>query len=134
MALGSLSLMITSFFTEGFQCTVLDRAIRKPLHWFQYVHDNLFILPYGPEKLKGFPDWLNTHHQNTQFNMEMATFLDIDIYKRPDGSLGYKVSCKPTHTNPYLNSALTTIHPTSKPCFPHQCTELCVSRITYMKN
>jgi hypothetical protein len=89
MALGSPFLMIASFFTEGSEHTVLDRAIRKPLHWFQYVHDNLFMLLFGPEKLKGFPDQLNTHHQNTQFNMEMETFLDIDIYKTPGGSLGY---------------------------------------------
>jgi hypothetical protein len=124
--------MIASFFTEGFEHMVLDRAIRKSLPWFQYVHDNVFILPYGPEKLKGFPDLFNTQHQNTQFNMEMATFLDIDIYKSPDGSLGYKIYCNPNNTNAYLNSALTTIYPTSKPCFPHWCTELCVSRIIYM--
>lgn len=103
MALGSpQSLVTASFFTDDFERVVLDRAICKPLHWFQYVQDNLFILPCGLEKLKGFH-----HHQNPQFNIEMATFLDIDIYERPDGSLG-KVYCKPTHTNPYLNSALTT--------------------------
>jgi hypothetical protein len=101
-ALGSPpSLTIASFFTEDFEHVVLDRAICTPLHWFQDVHDNLFILPYGLGKLKGFHDQLNTHHQNPQFNMEMATFLDIDIYKRPDGCLGYKTYCKPTHTNPY---------------------------------
>jgi hypothetical protein len=134
MALGSPSLMFVSFFTESFECTVLDRAIGKPLQWFQYVHDNLFNLPYGPEKLKGFPDQLNTYHQNIQFSMEMAIFLDIDIYKRHDGSQDYKLYCKPTNTNPYLNSAFITIHPTSKPCFLHWCTELCVFRITYMMN
>jgi hypothetical protein len=31
-------------------------------------------------------------------------FLDIDIYKRPDGTLGHIVYRKPTHTNLYLNA------------------------------
>jgi hypothetical protein len=30
-------------------------------------------------------------------------FLDIDIYKRHDSSLGHTVYSKPTHTNLYLN-------------------------------
>jgi hypothetical protein len=31
-------------------------------------------------------------------------FLNLDIYSRPDGSLGHKVYRKPTHTNLYLNA------------------------------
>jgi hypothetical protein len=30
-------------------------------------------------------------------------FLDIDIYRKPDGSLDHRVYCKPTHTNLYLH-------------------------------
>jgi len=30
-------------------------------------------------------------------------FLDIDIYRKTDGSLGHKVYRKPTHTNLYLH-------------------------------
>jgi hypothetical protein len=29
------------------------------------------------------------------------TFIDIDIYRRPDGFVGHKVYQKPTHTNLY---------------------------------
>jgi hypothetical protein len=29
--------------------------------------------------------------------------LDIDIYRKPNGSLGHRVYRKPTHTNPYLH-------------------------------
>jgi hypothetical protein len=39
-------------------------------------------------------------------------FLDLDIYRRPDGSLGHKVYRKPTHTNLYLN-AKSHHHPSS---------------------
>jgi hypothetical protein len=31
-------------------------------------------------------------------------FLDLDICRRPDGSLGHKVYRKPTHTKLYLNA------------------------------
>jgi hypothetical protein len=40
-------------------------------------------------------------------------FLDIEIYRRPDGSLGHKVYRKPTHANLYLN-AKSQRHPSYK--------------------
>ncbi|PNF33864.1 hypothetical protein B7P43_G07226 [Cryptotermes secundus] len=40
-------------------------------------------------------------------------FLDIDIYRRPDGSLGHRVYRKSTHTNLYLNAAFHH-HPSNK--------------------
>jgi hypothetical protein len=40
-------------------------------------------------------------------------FLDLDIYRRPDGSLGHKVYCKPTYTNLHL-SAKSHHHPSNK--------------------
>jgi hypothetical protein len=40
-------------------------------------------------------------------------FLDLVIYRRPDGSLGHKVYRKPTHTNLYLN-AKSHHHPSKK--------------------
>jgi hypothetical protein len=40
-------------------------------------------------------------------------FLDLNIYRRPDGSLGHRVYRKPTHTNLYL-SAMSTITPPIK--------------------
>ncbi|PNF40915.1 hypothetical protein B7P43_G14990 [Cryptotermes secundus] len=40
-------------------------------------------------------------------------FLDIDIDRRPDGSLGHRVYGKPIHTNLYLN-ARPHHHPSSK--------------------
>jgi hypothetical protein len=40
-------------------------------------------------------------------------FLDIDTYRRPDGSLGHRVYHKATHTNLYLNAG-SHHHPSSK--------------------
>jgi len=40
-------------------------------------------------------------------------FLDIDIYRKTDGSLGHKVYRKPTHTNLYLHQN-SHHHPANK--------------------
>jgi hypothetical protein len=40
-------------------------------------------------------------------------FLDIDIYRKTDGSLGHKVYRKPTHTNLYLQQS-SHHHPANK--------------------
>jgi hypothetical protein len=61
---------------------------------------------------------LNSIHHCIQFTVETKRegnlrFLDIDIYRRPNGSLGHRVYCKPTHTNLYLN-ARSHHHPSNK--------------------
>jgi hypothetical protein len=40
-------------------------------------------------------------------------FLDRDIYRRADGSLGHRVYHKPTHTNLYLKAG-SHHHPSNK--------------------
>jgi hypothetical protein len=40
-------------------------------------------------------------------------FLDLDVHRRPDGSLGHKVYREPTHTNLYL-TAKSHHHPSNK--------------------
>jgi len=57
-------------------------------------------------------------HPKIQFIMETNSnshlpFLDIDIYRRPDGSMGHSVYKKPTHTDLYLNVE-SHHHPTNK--------------------
>jgi hypothetical protein len=73
------------------------------------VDDTFVIWPHGPHKVKNFPNHLNSIHECIQFAMETESeaylpFLDIDIYRRPDGSLGHRVYRKATHTNLYLNA------------------------------
>jgi hypothetical protein len=77
----------------------LDFAPHNLHCWFRYVDDTFVIWPHGPDKLK---DFLN--HHCIQFTMETEIdghlpFLDIDIYRRPNGSLGHTVCRKSTHTN-----------------------------------
>ncbi|PNF41399.1 hypothetical protein B7P43_G14428 [Cryptotermes secundus] len=119
VAMGSpLSPVIANFYMKYFEERALDLAPLKPRCWFRYVDDTFVIWPHGPDNLKGFLNHLNSINPCIQFTMETESeghlpFLDIDIYKRPDGSLGHTVYRKPTHTNLYLN-AKSHHHPSSK--------------------
>jgi hypothetical protein len=94
---------------EDYEKAALESASLKLRCWFRYVDDTSVIWQHGPDKLKDFLHHLNSIHQSIQFTMETESeghlpFLDLNIYRRPDGSLGHKVYRKPTHTNLYLNA------------------------------
>jgi hypothetical protein len=96
--------VIANFFVENLedralaQASLEDRALaqatHKPLCLLRYV-DTSLIWPHRTETLEGFLDHLNGLHDNIHFTVEMEkdghlSFLDIDIYRRPDGSLGHE--------------------------------------------
>jgi hypothetical protein len=109
VAMGSpLSHVIANFYVEDYEKAVLESAPLTTRCWFCYVVDTFVIWPHGPEKLR-LPHHQNSIHKSIQFNMETESegqlpFLDSDIYRRPDGSLGYKVYHRPTQTNLCLNA------------------------------
>ncbi|XP_033606939.1 uncharacterized protein LOC117282232 [Cryptotermes secundus] len=103
---------------EDFEERALDLAPHKPRCWFRYVYDTFVIWPHGPNKLKDFLNHLISICQYIRFTMENEIeghlpFLDIDIYRRPDGSLSHRVYRKSTHTNCYL-IAVSHHHPSNK--------------------
>jgi hypothetical protein len=109
---------LDDIYMEDFEERALNLAPHKPLCWFRYVDDTFVIWPHGPDKLRDFLSHLNNVHQCIQFTMETESeghlpFLDLNIYRRPDGSLGHRVYRKPTHTNLYL-SAMSHHHPANK--------------------
>jgi hypothetical protein len=110
VAMGSpLFPVIANYFMEYFEEMALEMATYKPLCWTRYVDDTFVIWPHGRGKLAEFLDHLNGLHENIKFTMETEKdghlpFLDIDIYCKPDGSLGHRVYRKPTHTNLYLHA------------------------------
>jgi hypothetical protein len=60
----------------------------------------LFIWPHGPGKLSEFLDYMNNVHENIQLTMETdrdchIPIIDIDIYRKADGSLGRKFNRNP---------------------------------------
>ena len=117
VAMGSpLSPVIANFIMEDFEKKAIEQATHKPVCWFRYVDDTLIIWPHGQEKLTEFLNHPSGHHNKIQFTREKdghLPFLDIDIYKKMDGSLGHKVYRKPTHTNLYLHQNLHH-HPAKK--------------------
>lgn len=91
---------------EGSEDKALEQAAYKLQCW--YVDDTFVIWPHGLDRLTEFVNHLTTSHKNIQFTMELGDngHLDIDTYRRPDGTLGHKVYRKPTHSNFYLHLML----------------------------
>jgi hypothetical protein len=113
-----LSPVTSNFFMDDLKERALKQVTHKLLCWFCYVDNTFVTWPHGPEKLERFLDHLNGLHRNIQITMDTEKgghlpFLDIDIYRRPDGSLGHKVYRTPTYTNLYLNPG-SHHHPSNK--------------------
>jgi len=105
VAMGSpLSPVTANFYLEDFEMKAVKKATHKPACWYRYVDDTFVIWPHGKGKQTDFLNHLNGIHNNIQFTMEIEDeghlpFLDIDIYRKTDGSLGHRAYRKPTHTN-----------------------------------
>jgi len=59
-----------------------------------FVDDIFVIWPHRTKTLERLLNHMTGHHRNIQFTMEKERdghppVLDIDIYRRPDGSLGH---------------------------------------------
>jgi hypothetical protein len=119
MAMASpLSPVIADFFMENVEEMDLEGATHKPLCWFRYVDDMFVIWHHGPGQLSEFPDHLSSIHENIHLNMETERdghlpFLDINIYRKPDTSLGHSFHHRLTNTNLYLSSK-SYHHPSNK--------------------
>jgi hypothetical protein len=119
VAMGSpLSPVIANFYLVDYEKAGLESVPLKHRCRFRYVDDTFVIWPHGPDKMKDFLYHLNGIHLSILFITKTESkghlpFLDIYIYGRPDGSLGHKVHCKPTHTNLYHNAKFHH-HPSNK--------------------
>jgi hypothetical protein len=119
---------------EDFEKRAIEQATHNPVCWFRYVDDIFIIWPHGQEKLTEFLNHLSGLHNKIQFTMEKEgggghlPFLDIDIYRKTDSSLGHKVYQKPIHTNLYLHQN-SRHHPANKQSvlvsLIHRATALC---------
>jgi hypothetical protein len=113
-----LSLVIANFFMEDFEKKATEQVAHKSVCWFRYADDTFVIWPHCQEKLAEFLNHLNGLHNKIQLTMEKEggghlPFLDVDIYRKTDGSLGHKVYQKPTHINIYLHQN-SHHHPANK--------------------
>jgi hypothetical protein len=103
VAMGSpFSPVIANFFTEDFEERALDKATHKPSCWYHYVDDTFVIWRHGVDKLKTL-EFLNSIHSTKEMEEgNHLPFLDIDVYRRLDGTLGHRVYRKP-HMDLYLH-------------------------------
>jgi hypothetical protein len=126
------SLVIANFYMEGFETKAINLTTHNPTCWYRYADDTFVIWPHGKDKVTEFLNHLNGIHNNINFTMEIEDghlpFLDIDIYRKTDGSLGHRVYRKPTHTNLYLHQK-SHHHPAHKhsvlSSLVHRATALC---------
>jgi hypothetical protein len=76
-------------------------------------------------------------HNNIQFTMEKEEvhlpFLNIDVYRKTNGSLGHKVYHKPTHTNLNLHQN-SHHHPAHKQSVLTSLLHRATARILSIKN
>jgi hypothetical protein len=126
VAMGSpLSPVIANFFMKYSEEMALEGQPTSPSAGFTTLTTHSSSDPMVQASCQAF--LLNSVQGNIQFIMETERddhlpFLDIDIFHKPDDSLGHKVYRKPTHTNPYLNSN-SHHHPSNKQAYcPCRCT------------
>jgi retron-type reverse transcriptase len=91
-----LSPVVVNFFMEDFEKRAIEQATNKPACWFRYVDDTFVIWQHCQEKLAEFLNHLNRLHDNIQFMKEKEEdghhpLLAIDIYRKPNGSLGHSL-------------------------------------------
>jgi hypothetical protein len=93
---------------EDFEKRAIEQGTHQTTCWCRYVDDTFVIWPHGQEKLTVFLNHHNGQHNKIVFTMEKEEdghlpFLNIEIYRKPNGFLGHRVYRKPTHTNFYLH-------------------------------
>lgn len=56
---------------EAFESPALQSAPLKPSFYERYVYYSFLVWPHGEPKLQEFVGFLNSHHQNIQFTVEV---------------------------------------------------------------
>ena len=83
----SYAIIFMSQFEEKFLLT--HRPV--PLVWWGYIDDIFMIWPHTRGELYSFIDALNNVHSSIKFTVDIsetqANFLDVTIYKDPDGNI-----------------------------------------------
>jgi hypothetical protein len=101
-----------------------------------YVDDTFVFWPDGQEKLAEILNHISGLHHYIQFTMEKEEsrlpFLDIEVYRKTDGSLGHKAHTHQSLLTPELTSP--SCSQTTIPLFPDTQPQLSVTRIPSTKN
>ena len=89
-------------FMADFEEKMLESFEKKPMIWWRYIDDILFIWEHGEESLKVFIEQVNMFHFTIKFTAEYSkeevNFLDVNI-KLIDEELKTDLFVKPSLTN-----------------------------------
>ena len=100
---------------------------KKPMIWWRYIDDIIFIWEDGEESLKVFIEQINMFHSTITFtakySKEEVNFLDVNI-KLIDGEHKTHLFVKPMDTHQFLDPISChhthqILDPTS--CHPYHC-------------
>ncbi|XP_074040764.1 uncharacterized protein [Leptinotarsa decemlineata] len=110
-----LSPIVANLYMEKIETEAIATSHLKPKLWQKYVDDIFVIWSHGHQELSKFFNHLNGIHPRIKFTKEVEegnqlAFIDVLIMKKPDGTLGFTVYRKPTHTNRYLNLIANSHH------------------------
>ena len=114
VAMGSpASSHVANLFMEHLEEQAIHTAPSKPKIWKRFVDDIFAIVKRHHKELLAH---LNSQHHNITFTTEEETngqlpFMDALVCRQPNGTLNFKVFCRPTHTGKYL--AFDSHHPSS---------------------
>ena len=102
-------------FMADFEEKMLESFEKKPMIWWRYIDDILFIWEHGEESLKVFIEQVNMFYSTikftTDYSKEEVNFLDLNI-ELISGELKTDLFIKCTDTHKLSD-------PTS--CHPYQC-------------
>ena len=89
-----------------FETKLLEGSVDKPLVWFRYIDDVVFIWTHSQSKLDSFLEYVNNFHQAIKFtsasSREEVSFLDVRVIRK-GCTLETDLYCKPTDTHQYLH-------------------------------
>ena len=123
---------------QAHESTAISTALHPPKVWERFVDDVYSIVKRT--QLENFFHHIKNLHQNIKFTMEEESngelaFLDT-LLKRNNGEISVLVYRKPTHTDTYYTTALTTKQVVRKVLFPPCLIEhipLSQIKLTYIK-
>ena len=91
---------------------ILNAFEEKPVIWWGYIDDILFVWEHGEESLEKFLNKLNAFHPTIKFTAEYSkediNFLDVNV-RLVEGGLMIDLFVKPTDTHQFLDPS--SFHP-----------------------
>jgi hypothetical protein len=108
-----LSLVITNFFTEGFEEVALNQVAHKPICWVHYVDDTVVIWPHGPNKPRDFLGRVLSEHYIKSVGLLLRKFCSFllpvcDSLKLKTPGV-YSIPCEFDHVYTGQTGCLTDI-------------------------